>query len=265
MVSNSDKLDFHYRIKYNITMENNEQNYEDFISTVSHELRTPLTSIRGFSQTMLSSWDKLDDASKKKFIKIIEQQSNRLIGLVENMLAVSKIQSEGNNFIYNETDIKPIIEQTVSIVKNQYQDQKFEINFSDNLSKIFVDKNKFQQIMMNLIENSAKYSPEASTTKIKAYSCAERVVIQVSNVGINIEEKDYDKIFTKFARIDNPLTRKVQGSGLGLFITKNLTEKMGGEIVVKSTKINDTEGEITFTIQMPIKTIEEQTRIKCNQ
>jgi len=63
-----------------------EKNYEDFISTVSHELRTPLTSIRGFSQTMLASWDKLDDESKKKFLKIIEDQSNRLINLVENML-----------------------------------------------------------------------------------------------------------------------------------------------------------------------------------
>ena len=248
-----------------MNMDNSEQNYEDFISTVSHELRTPLTSIRGFSQTMLSSWEKLDDDSKKKFIKIIEQQSNRLINLVENMLTVSKIQSAGNNFIYNETDIKPVIEQTVSMVKNQYPDQKFEINFSNNLSKIFVDKEKFQQIMMNLIENSAKYSPESSTTKINAYTSAEKVLIEVSNLGINIEEKDYEKIFTKFARIDNPLTRKVQGSGLGLFITKNLTEKMGGKIGVKSIPVNEAESEITFTLEMPVKSIEEQTRIKCNQ
>ncbi len=248
-----------------MNMDNSEQNYEDFISTVSHELRTPLTSIRGFSQTMLSSWEKLDDDSKKKFIKIIEQQSNRLINLVENMLAVSKIQSAGNNFIYNETDIKPVIEQTVSMVKNQYPDQKFEINFSNNLSKIFVDKEKFQQIMMNLIENSAKYSPESSTTKINAYTSVEKVLIEVSNLGINIEEKDYEKIFTKFARIDNPLTRKVQGSGLGLFITKNLTEKMGGKIGVKSIPVNEAESEITFTLEMPVKSIEEQTRIKCNQ
>ena len=79
-------------ICYNFAMENENQDYEDFISTVSHELRTPLTSIKGFSQTMLSSWDKLDDENKKKFIKIIEQQSQRLINLVENMLAVTKLQ-----------------------------------------------------------------------------------------------------------------------------------------------------------------------------
>ena len=80
-------------------MNNNEKNYEDFISTVSHELRTPLTSIRGFSQTMLASWDKIDDESKKKFLKIIEEQSNRLINLVENMLSVTKLNSSAPNLI----------------------------------------------------------------------------------------------------------------------------------------------------------------------
>ena len=152
-----------------MTMSNIEQDYEDFISTVSHELRTPLTSIRGFSQTMLSSWEKLDDESKKKFIKIIEEQSNRLIHLVENMLAVTKLKT-GGVIVYNELDIKPVIEQTVAIVKNQYSTQKFDIKIQNNLPKIFVDKDKFQQIMTNLIENSAKYSPESSTTTISAIS-----------------------------------------------------------------------------------------------
>ena len=84
---------------------------------------------------------------------------------------------------------------------------------------------------------------------------------------IGIEEKDYDKIFTKFSRIDNPLTRKVQGSGLGLYITKNLVEKMDGKISVSSTplKNNSNLSEITFKILMPVKNIEEQARIKCKQ
>ena len=106
-------------------MNTTEQNYEDFISTVSHELRTPLTSIRGFSQTMLTSWDKLDDNSKQKFIKIIEEQSNRLIHLVENMLSVTTLQSKNNTLVFNELNIKPPIEQIISIVKNQYPTQVF--------------------------------------------------------------------------------------------------------------------------------------------
>lgn len=250
-------------------MNNNdlEQNYEDFISTVSHELRTPLTSIRGFSQTMLASWDKLDDDSKKKFIKIIEEQSNRLIHLVENMLSVTKLRAGNNHFVYKSVEVQTPIEQTISIVKNQYKNHSFEFKYSENIPNIFVDKDKFQQIMTNLIENSAKYSPDNSTTKILVNVENDNVVISVENLGIGIDEKDYSKIFTKFARIDNPLTRKVQGSGLGLYITKNLVEKMGGIISVKSEKMNDNSelSKIRFTVSFPIKSIEEQARIRCNQ
>ena len=116
-------------------MDNNdlEQNYEDFISTVSHELRTPLTSIRGFSQTMLASWDKLDDDSKKKFIKIIEEQSNRLIHLVENMLSVTKLRAGNNHFVYKSVEVQTPIEQTIYIVKNQYKNNSFEFKCSENI------------------------------------------------------------------------------------------------------------------------------------
>lgn len=246
-------------------MDNDNQSYEDFISTVSHELRTPLTSIRGFSQTMLASWDKLDDISKKKFIKIIEEQSNRLINLVENMLAVTKLQSK-NLFVYNQTDIKPLIDQTILIVKSKYPNHKFETEYSKNLPQIFVDKDKFQQILTNLFENSAKYSPDNSVTKILVAECADNVEINVSNIGLPIASKDYKKIFEKFSRIDNPLTRSVQGSGLGLFITKSLVEKMGGSICVKSEDIADSAyANITFTVSMPVKNIEEQAKIKCKQ
>ena len=248
-------------------MDNLEQNYEDFISTVSHELRTPLTSIRGFSQTMLSSWDKLDDESKKKFIKIIEEQSNRLIHMVENMLSITKLQSVNNNFVFNELNIKVPVEQTIAIVKNQYPDRNFKFTCKENLPNVFVDKDKFQQIMTNLIENGAKYSPENSTVTIEAYLDNNNVCIEVANKGIGIDKSDYDKIFTKFSRIDNPLTRKVQGSGPGLYITKNLIEKMEGTISVNSEFLNDNSNlsKITFKVLLPVKSIEEQARIKCSQ
>ena len=221
-------------------MDEIEKKYEDFISTVSHELRTPLTSIRGFSQTLLASWDKLDDDSKKKFIKIMEEQSNRLIHLVE---------------------------QIISIVKNQYPNQKFEFNYRKDLPCIFADKDKFQQIMTNLIENSAKYSYGDNKTVISTGIDNDNIYIKVSNTGLKLEEADYDNIFTKFSRIDNPLTRRVQGSGLGLYITKNLVEKMHGKISVNSVpkKDNAELSEITFTVLLPIVMIEEQARLKCNQ
>ena len=238
----------------------NDKDYEDFISTVSHELRTPLTSIKGFSETMLASWDKLDDESKKKFLKIITEQSNRLINLVENMLSITKLQNTNTNFIFKEVNIKPVIETTVSIVKNQYRDKNFIINIPAQTPHILADKDKFQQIMTNLIENAAKYGDFNSTININSRFNDDMVFVDVTNQGIEIKEEDYEKIFTKFSRIDNPLTRKVQGSGLGLYITKNLTEKMRGKISVKS-KNNFT----TFEVSFPTGNIELQAREKCRQ
>lgn len=228
---------------------------DDFISTVSHELRTPLTSIRGFSQTMLSSWEKLDDESKKKFLQIIVEQSNRLINLVENMLSVTKLQETKEDIIYKEFSIKPIIETTCSIVKNQYADKNFEIKIEDKTPHILADKDKFQQIMTNLIENASKYGDENSTITVKSTYTEENVSISVINQGIEIAKADFEKIFTKFSRIDNPLTRKVQGSGLGLYITKNLVEKMGGKISVESEN-----HQTTFEVTLPCANIERQAK-----
>lgn len=231
---------------------------QDFISTVSHELRTPLTSIRGFSQTMLNSWDKLDDESKKRFLKIIEEQSNRLINLVENMLAVNKLQACNEKFLLKEVHPKRIVDTVVAIVANQYKTRSFCVNVAKNLPSILVDEDKFQQIMTNLIENGAKYSFENSQIVIDLVLKDNYVSISVTDNGFVIEEKDYLKIFEKFSRLDNPLTRQVQGNGLGLYITKNLVEKMDGKISVAS-KDNFT----TFEVLFPIYNVERQAGGQC--
>lgn len=236
-------------------MINDEKRQEDFISTVSHELRTPLTSIRGFAQTMLSSWDKLDDESKKKFIKIIEQQSNRLINLVENMLSVNKLQSFKDKLVFKSSNTNMLIEPIVHIISHQYPNHNFKTEFNTKIPQIFIDVDKFQQIMTNLIENAAKYSNDGTNIIIKTdFSCCpDYVSIKVIDEGIGIKEEDFDKIFTKFSRIDNPLTRKVQGSGLGLYITKTLVKKMNGDIKVKSNE-NGTE----FELLLPAENLESQ-------
>lgn len=245
-------------------MSDEEKQQQDFISTVSHELRTPLTSIRGFAQTMLSSWDALDEEHKKKFLQIIEQQSNRLINLVENMLSVNKLQSFKDKFVYKSASVSTLIEPIVQIVKHQYPNHTFEMDFNKKIPQILIDVDKFQQIMTNLIENAAKYSNEGTTITIKTdFSCSsDYVSIKVIDEGIGIKEEDFDKIFSKFSRIDNPLTRKVQGSGLGLYITKILVEKMNGKISVESS-----ENGTTFELYMPVENLENQAvkPFKCDE
>ncbi len=231
-----------------------EQAHLDFISTVSHELRTPLTSIRGFADTLLTSYDRLSPEQRKKFLMIIKDQSNRLIKLVENLLTVSKMQSEKELMVYKSIDVKPYIDNTVQIIKNQYPTHKYICNYDNNLPKILVDTDKFQQILLNLIDNASKYSPEDTTVtiNIKQDYANNNVSISIKDEGIGIKPEDIDKIFNKFSRVDSPLTRKIQGNGLGLYITKNLVEKMGGTISVQSSE----KGSM-FTIIFKIATIED--------
>ncbi len=248
------------------TTENNinklEQAHLDFISTVSHELRTPLTSIKGFAETLLNSYDRLTPEQREKFLLIIKDQSNRLINLVENLLTVSKMQSEKELMIYKSVDVKPLIESCVQMIKNQYKTHKYILNFDKNLPKIFIDTDKFQQIMINLIDNASKYSQEGSTVtiNIKQNYDNNTIIISIKDEGIGINQENLEKIFNKFSRIDSPLTRKIQGNGLGLYITKTLTEKMNGKIEVESSS-SGSEFRVIFKAASPedsgIKKIKE--------
>ena len=224
-------------------MINQEKNNEleqaqlDFISTVSHELRTPLTSIRGFADTLLTSYDRLSAEQREKFLHIIKDQSNRLIHLVENLLTVSKMQSDKELIIYKSVDIVPYVDSALQMVKNQYKTHNYMVNYHKNLPKILVDTDKFQQIMINLIDNASKYSNDGKTVTVTVgqKDNGNVLFISIKDEGIGIKEEDIKKIFNKFSRVDSPLTRKIQGNGLGLYITKTLVEKMNGKIFVTSS------------------------------
>lgn len=239
-----------------------EQAHLDFISTVSHELRTPLTSIRGFADTLLTSYDRLTPEQREKFLQIIKDQSNRLISLVENLLTVSKMQSDKELLIYKSVDVIPFVDSAIQMIKNQYKTHKYLFNYDKNLPKILIDTDKFQQIMLNLIDNASKYSNEGSTVQINVSQnyTENTLVISVKDNGIGISKEDINKIFNKFSRVDSPLTRKIQGNGLGLYITKTLVEKMNGKISVESSP-NGSEFKIEFKIASPednaIKKIKE--------
>lgn len=230
---------------------------DEFISTVSHEMRTPLTSIRGFSQTLLSSWDKIDDESKKKFIKIIEEQSNRLINLVENVLTVSKINSDKP--ILKEVNVNSSIEKVIQMLGLKYKDYKIISHFNSHLPTALLDEDKFQQIMTNLIDNACKYSDAVKEVEIStSFSNSDFVKIVVKDKGVGIKKEDYDKIFDKFIRLENHLTSKTQGNGLGLYITKNLVESMHGKIGLESEPNNGT----MFIVEFPF--YDQEEAIKCS-
>ena len=224
---------------------------DEFIATVSHELRTPLTSIRGFSQTLLNSWDKIDDDNKKKFIKIIEEQSNRLIHLVENVLSVSKMNAGSE--VLKKVDVNKLIKDILPMFSEQYKAKAFVQNLNTNIPPARLDEDKFQQVLTNLIDNAAKYSAPEKAVTISTELAENFIVVKITDEGVGIKKEDYDKVFKKFSRLENYLTSTTQGNGLGLYITKELVEKMGGKISFTSEFGKGT----TFKVLIPIYNQEE--------
>lgn len=239
-------------------IQENEKNIkEEFISTLSHEIRTPLTSIKGFCQTMLSSWDLIDDEKKKEFLGIILGQSQRLINLVENVLNVAKIDSNSDNLILSKVDINKVTKNCINIVKMNFKD--FEFNFESSKNDLYslCDNDKTQQILLNILDNAAKYSKNSKTIEIKTFLKNDFCVVSILNYGSFIEEEKIEKIFEKFYRIDSYISSPTQGSGLGLYIVKSLINKMHGQIEVKSS-LKDLTTE--FSIYLPIYEVEKLTK-----
>lgn len=230
---------------------------EEFISTLSHEIRTPLTSIKGFSQTMLNSWDMLDDNKKKEFLGIILNQSKRLISLVENVLNVARIDSDSSDIILAKIDVKKTLLNCVNMLKISNSDFEFNLNLPKNELYSLCDNDKIQQILLNILDNALKYSINSKKIEINLENKNDFNIVSIKNFGNYIEEINYDKIFEKFYRVDSYIKSATQGSGLGLYIAKTLIEKMQGKIEVKSSK---EEKYVEFLIYIPIYEVEKLTR-----
>lgn len=230
---------------------------EEFISTLSHEIRTPLTSIKGFSQTMLSSWDKLSDEKKKEFLNIILNQSQRLINLVENVLNVAKIDSDSENFIPVKIDVNQITQNCINIVQMAHKDFIFKFEQSKNKLFSLADNDKTQQILINILDNAAKYSNNSKVIEIKTFNKNDYNIFSIKNYGSYIKDEDIKKIFDKFYRVESYISSATQGSGLGLYIAKNLIDKMNGKIEVISSK---EEMFCEFQVYLPVYEVEKLTK-----
>ncbi len=228
----------------------------EFISTVSHELRTPITSIKGFASTLLQQSQTIAEEKRNKYINIIKNQAERLSRLVEDLLAVSRLESKKLQLTIHPVKLKPIIERVTIIVESKHKNShQFDISCSDTLPDIWVDADRLEQILTNLIDNAVKYSPGQETVEIKVRVCQhdgkEMLRVNIIDYGIGIEEGNIRKIFTKFSRLDSPLTRSTEGTGLGLYISYSLTKLLGGDLTVTSE-----DGKTTFCLYLPLESHE---------
>jgi two-component system phosphate regulon sensor histidine kinase PhoR len=245
-------------IVYIVQAHSVQQAQTEFVSTVSHELRTPLTSIKGFADTILRAGDRLELDKQRRYIGIIKEQADRLTRLVEDLLAVSRLESKKMQLTIRAIDLSEAVQRVQRNLADKARNHKIINNLPNGLPQVWADADRLEQILTNLVDNAIKYSPPKTTVTIAARDVEgtpEMVEFSVTDQGEGIPQEHQAQIFTKFGRLDNPLVRQTEGTGLGLYITRSLVLALGGQI-----KVTSSPGNTTFTVQLPAATFEDQAK-----
>jgi signal transduction histidine kinase len=223
---------------------------DEFISIASHELQTPMASMHGFSQLLQDKKVFKDKEKRKKYLKIIENETTRLSKMVKNMLNLSRIDMGTLSFDVEDVDVNEFLEEIQLQMEHTAKEKRLKliVETNEKLSKMRVDKEKLRQILINLITNSIKYTEKGSIT-VSAEQQDDSIKFTVADTGIGIPKSKHEKIFERFYQVESPFTRKVLGAGLGLSIVKEFVDVMDGKIWLKS-KVG--KGS-TFYFILPIK------------
>ena len=221
------------------------------LSTVSHELRTPLASIKGFATTLLREDVDWEEESRREFLSIIDEESDRLTELIGNLLDMSRIEAGTLRVEPEPTDLGPIIQETAAEFQMMTRDHQIQVLLPPALPPVMADPRRLRQILRNLVENGIKYSPQGGAITISARTDGGTVQTSVADQGIGIEEAQMDSIFDRFYQVDSASTRKVGGSGLGLSICKAIVKAHNGEIWVESQPGSGSTFHFTFPIALP--------------
>ncbi len=236
---------------YNELNEMNEQlkrtdEYKsNLIDTVSHEFRTPLTSIKGYTSRLLRHDVKIDDETRKKSLKIIKEQAERLSRMVEDLLVIPDIESATLRMNFSEVNLKNVVDTGI-LSTSKGESENFVTDIPDDLPSVYADEDRLVQIFVNLLENAVKYSKENTKIVTSAYCDENFAYIKVHNESEPIPKEKLDTLFEKFARVETDLTRTTRGTGLGLFIVKGLVETMGGKISLSA----DNGFDVKFSVPL---------------
>lgn len=221
-----------YLLLYNKIKEV-DQMKDDFISMASHELKTPLAAITGFVSLLKES--ERFSQEDKNYLEKIAISSDRLKVLVDDILNVSRLEQNRLPFKNKEVSIKAVVNKVVDGLIDQAKSKGLEIQNDLTLENdlILVDEDRFEQILVNLVGNAIKYTLKG-TIKIKSEVDGKKILISIEDTGLGMSAENQKRLFEKFYRIRNGQTAPISGTGLGLWITKQLVEKMNGTIEVQS-------------------------------
>ncbi len=226
----------------------------EFISTISHELRTPLAGIKGYTTTLLRKDVEWDQDTKTEFLEIIDEESDKLRELIDNLLESSKVEAGVLHINKQPILLARIAQRAVSEVTSRAKKFEFLVEFPPKFPIIEADPRRIEQILHNLLENAVKYSPNGGRIIIRGQVGDDHVMVSVADQGVGIPEEQIDRIFERFHRVEHAQTRHAGGSGLGLSITRALVEAHGGKIWAESAIGSGS----TFYFTLPLTRIEAQ-------
>lgn len=222
---------------------------KEFVADVSHELKTPITSIMGYADTLLEG--EYDKATETEFLKVISSEARRMARLVTDLLELSRIDSNKKKTKKEEFDLGELAKQCQNKLAIEIKKKNHEVDcfVTADVPPVYADKDDIERVILNILTNSIKYTKEGGTIKIYVGFVYTDAYIKIIDSGIGIPEEDLNRIFERFYRVDKSRTREMGGTGLGLSIAKEILDKNGGSIDIKSQVGKGTE----VVIKIPTK------------
>lgn len=228
-------------------MKKLENMRSEFVANVSHELKTPLTSIKGFSET-LKYVD--DDKNKNKFLNIINNEADRLTRLIDDILTLSHIENDKDDSSSDKIDIQSSIQSVCYLMEESAHKKNISlVSKIEKIPNIYGNKDRFKQMMINLVDNAIKYSNNRGKVKITAKFERNTCLIEVEDNGVGISKEHQARLFERFYRVDKARSRSQGGTGLGLAIVKHIVIGFKGTIEVQSEPGRGSK----FTVKIPVK------------
>jgi PAS domain S-box-containing protein len=230
-----------------------EELQKTFISVVSHELKTPVSIIKGYAGTLRRPDASWSGEVLQEYASVIEEEADQLTELIDNLLEASRLQSGTFRLdLADDISLPRLAAETVKKFESQTGVHDFVVFFPEEYPMVGGDERRLTQVLNNLISNAIKYSPDGGEIRVHGEVLSEYVTVSVSDQGIGIPEHEQHRIFEKFSRLDNALSRKTEGTGLGLYLTKAIIEAHGGRVwFTSSVPENGAHASTTFTFSIP--------------